>query len=203
MGTVGVERVLTTQLDAGVRLGVRAEANLQTGRAAQQVLHCAGVLVGNLARVNLYDRAREVFLAHGAVTDDHHFFQRLGVLFQGDGERLTALESHFFLGETDVGNDDGAACGNAFQLEVTVEIGHRAYVGGIFHFHGGTDNRFTILVDNRAFHNAALLSGLDSRCCCCGQWEYTHSCCQHHRHTELARWLHQISILHQIVVYVN
>ena len=74
---IGVERVLTTQLDAGIGLCIGAESDLETRCAAQQVLHGARVLVGNLLGVDLYDRTGKVFLAHRTVTYHHHGLQRL------------------------------------------------------------------------------------------------------------------------------
>ena len=157
MRAIGVERVLTTQLDAGVGLSIGAESDLEARSTTQQVLHRARVLVGNLLGVDLYDRTRQVLLAHCTVTHHNHCLQGLRVFLKDDVHRLSAFEGDFLGGIANVGDDQRALCRYIRQFEVAVEVGHSAYCSGILHLHGGTDNRLTIFVCYLAIHHSTLL----------------------------------------------
>ena len=158
------QRSHTAHADFGIVVTGLCTVQLQHNAwqaALQQVRRVGNGQVAHFREVNGGHRTRQVGFLRCAVADDHHLIQGFHVFVEGDVERFAGTEVYFLRTEAHI-RDVELAGVDAFQRELTVEIGHCAAVGA-HDLDGGADDGLTVVVDHLSLHNSILLNSLHAR----------------------------------------
>ena len=129
--------------------------------ALQQVRRVGNGQVAHFREVNGGHRTRQVGFLRCAVADDHHLIQGFHVFVEGDVEGFAGTEVHFLRTEAHI-RDVELTGVDAFQRELTVEIGHCAAVGA-YDLDGGADDGLSVMVNDLSLDNSILLNSLHAR----------------------------------------
>ena len=153
VGTIHGTRTTYANLAGSTRL-TTGSSNLYTRyQSLESSIHTHRLSFSQFISSNLGNRSGNYALFLRTITYYHHFVEGFSILFQGDAHISRWL--HLYILITHISNYQRLA-GICLNGEVTIQIGNCTCSPVAFHLDGGTDNRFTLVIQHNTFKDVLL-----------------------------------------------
>ena len=153
VGTIHGTRTTYAYLAGSTRL-TTSRRNLYTRyQSLESSIHTHRLSFSQFISTNLGNGSGNYALLLRTITYYHHFVEGFIILFQGDAHIGRWL--HLYILITHISNYQRLA-GICLNGKVTIQIGNCTCSLVAFHLDGGTDNRFTLIIQHNTFKDVLL-----------------------------------------------